>query len=784
MTEAAAAHLSRYGAALGAGRPGTSLREHRVLTTEVGNTVRYQQEVDGLPVLGGDVVVSLGKDRELTSMLSTMSTATKVPAAGISVSTAATAARATIARGRSANVSSAGRWLLDPAVIGMSSRHGPRGVYRFTVRAGVDLDREVFVDDQTGAPLLMFDNHHEANRIVCDNANALLNPNAADVPCTAPVRSEGGAPTLIADVDDVYTFVGATSDLYQSIGVDLTDMIGKDVSGTKKIASTVRLCYTGAGNCPYENAFWNGTEMYYGAGLTVDDVTGHELTHGVTDRTSELLYWGQSGAINESMSDIMGEIVDHRTATTGDSPTNWQLAEQSSIGAIRNLQNPTLFGDPDRTGSPNYQDDLGGGRFYDDNGGVHTNSGVSNKTAYLIMKGTAAEPGGTFNGQTVTGIDGAGDTFPKTALLYLLVDQSMSSGADFADLGVVLVQACNTLVGTNGFTAADCTEVQKATVATQLSTTPANAPQPADASTTCPVGTTKTVLFDSETGAAASKFTGSAEWTYGEDPFWGSNAHSGQDSWSNAKNFAGGSQTPRAESMATTNAIAVPSAGATYLSFHGWYFFEFLIDSTTGAVVQRWDGGTVEVDNLGDASGPLDVAALPWVNGPTTTLNTGGGNPAQGRQVYSADSAGWVGSRLDLTSFAGASIKPQFTVNYDNSSNYIGWFLDDITVYNCAPPPVVLSVVAGAPTITGKARVGKTLTAHTGTWSPLPVTFTYQWLRNGQPVAGATGAKYKLRKKDKGKRMSVTVTGAKPGYTSAAATSPQTKKVKKKKKHH
>ncbi|HRC08069.1 MAG TPA: hypothetical protein PLV41_07630, partial [Miltoncostaeales bacterium] len=63
--------------------------------------------------------------------------------------------------------------------------------------------------------------------------------------------------TAGADVDDVYTFVGATSDLYQSIGVDLTAMIGKDVGGTPKIASTVRLCYTGS--CPYANAFWNGT---------------------------------------------------------------------------------------------------------------------------------------------------------------------------------------------------------------------------------------------------------------------------------------------------------------------------------------------------------------------------------------------------------------------------------------------------------------------------------------------------------------------------------------------
>ena len=59
--------------------------------------------------------------------------------------------------------------------------------------------------------------------------------------------------------------------------------------------------------------------MFYGAGYAgADDVVGHEMTHGVIDRNSDLFYWGQSGAINESLADIMGEIVDHRnTLATG-----------------------------------------------------------------------------------------------------------------------------------------------------------------------------------------------------------------------------------------------------------------------------------------------------------------------------------------------------------------------------------------------------------------------------------------------------------------------------------
>ena len=61
--------------------------------------------------------------------------------------------------------------------------------------------------------------------------------------------------------------------------------------------------------------------MYYGTGYAgADDVVGHEMTHGVTERTSNLVYWGQSGAMNESISDIMGEIIDHRNVTGGDVP--------------------------------------------------------------------------------------------------------------------------------------------------------------------------------------------------------------------------------------------------------------------------------------------------------------------------------------------------------------------------------------------------------------------------------------------------------------------------------
>jgi hypothetical protein len=86
-------------------------------------------------------------------------------------------------------------------------------------------------------------------------------------------------------------------------------------------------------------------------------------------------------------------------------------------------------------------------------------------------------------------------------------------------------------------------------------------------------------------------------------------------------------------------------------------------------------------------------------------------------------------------------------------------------------------VVAGTPTITGTARVGQTLTANPGTWSPASAKLEYQWLRDGAAISGATAKTYKLIAADQGKRVSVKVTGTKAGYETASKTSAQTAAV-------
>jgi hypothetical protein len=326
----------------------------------------------------------------------------------------------------------------------------------------------------------------------------------------------------------------------------------------------------------------------------------------------------------------------------------------------------------------------------------------------------------------------------------------------------VLDQSCQALLGaaTAGFTAADCVNVHKAGLATELAMTPTNAAQPADAPATCPVGTAKAVLFDSETGTPTSKFTAGPAWTRNSAD-WGSNATSGLDSW-----FARDLPTIGNGALVAATGISLPAGQPSYLWFQQWRLLDYELNA-------YFDGGTVEVDDLGDAPGPVDAAALPWVNGPTHTLVSQFGNPASGRKGFGGDSFGFVASRLDLSSYAGRTIKPQFSMNTDDSVEYIGWWLDDVTVYTC----VAQAVNSAAPTVTGSAVVGRTLTANAGTWTPPDVTLTYAWLRNGTEVPGATATTYLLTADDLGAKIAVQVTGAKAGYQPGTATSAETDPV-------
>ncbi len=117
------------------------------------------------------------------------------------------------------------------------------------------------------------------------------------------------------------------------------------------------------------------------------DIVGHELTHGITFHSSGLLYQNHSGALNESLSDIFGYLIEHNI--TGN--TSWGLATEIFIhpegNSLRDLSNPPLYSDPDRLFGPFYVAETSYPTSSNDYGGVHTNSGIPNKVFYLLVEG-------------------------------------------------------------------------------------------------------------------------------------------------------------------------------------------------------------------------------------------------------------------------------------------------------------------------------------------------------------------------------------------------------------
>jgi bacillolysin len=183
-----------------------------------------------------------------------------------------------------------------------------------------------------------------------------------------------------------------------------------------------------------DNAYWNGEFMGYGSGRSYFkplagglDVAGHEMTHGVVENTANLQYSGQSGAINESMADIFGVLIDSDDWTLGE-----DVVQKSAYptGALRSMSNPNNGGTS--LNSPGYQP-KNMSQYYtgsEDNYGVHINSGISNYAFYL------------FATNTNVGRDKAGKVYYRALTTYL------TKTSKFADLRVAVLKSCQDLYGT------------------------------------------------------------------------------------------------------------------------------------------------------------------------------------------------------------------------------------------------------------------------------------------------------------------------------------------------
>ncbi|MFC9441027.1 M4 family metallopeptidase, partial [Nocardia sp. NPDC057030] len=435
---AAQAHANGVQKALGGnGDTAGNLVVESVFKIGTGATVRLRQEIDKVPVFGASAAESLTADGSLISVTGSLSKksqgkyATTQPSAQV----AQTALKKIAEQSKSApdrlRVTATKAYWYD-AKLAAKDEAQSIAVPAFKVEiAGAGADKKgepatwvVFVDaNSTGKVLDSWSETRHLNRVVCDNASQPIDPNEAGCGTSAiqPTRSEGEGPSGIQDVDDIYDYLGNTERFYAQYTqvANLTNLIGSDTGDGhgQALRATVRLCTYD--ECPYQNAFWSGSYMAYGSGLTTEDITAHELTHGVTQNTNGLVYRNEPGAINESMSDVFGELtflVD--TANPCNTAANrWQLGACSSIGVIRDMRNPKTHQNPDTYRGTYWYAGSG------DSGGVHTNSGVGNRTASLITDG------GTLNGVTVTGLG-----ITKTAALYWTTQTLLSSNSNYGAL--------------------------------------------------------------------------------------------------------------------------------------------------------------------------------------------------------------------------------------------------------------------------------------------------------------------------------------------------------------
>jgi Zn-dependent metalloprotease len=663
--ERAAAFLDDFGAAFGiGGRDWVSLTRSSALD-EVGmEHVRFRQIHQGVPVTGGELVVHLrgsavvAVNARTLAGLETIGTLPTMSAAEATMLVTEALEQGMGVTG--AELSEPRLELLNKGLLG--GRGFATELTWFIEARKTDLREFIWIDALHGKLRLQFSQLTDAlAREIYDTGDP--EDGVFDVLPGILERVEGGAATGDPDADDAYDFSGDTYDYFFNVhGRDSYD----DAGGA--LLSSVHFCPS-ADNCPYPNAFWNGTQMVYGEGLSrADDVDAHELAHAVTEKTADLFYYMQSGALNESYSDIFGETVDQGNLAGDDSSeVRWQIGEDipavSQLSSpLRNMMEPTLLGDPGKTSDAQF---VCGSDYRVDRGGVHSNSGVPNH-AYALMV-----DGGTYNGKTVTlmGLNKAGK------IQYRALANYLTSASDFLDNYNALKQACQDLIGTAGITAADCSEVGDALDAVELSATwpcsPAQAPAPA----LCSAGQAPSLWFSwdvESSGLTPCPPSGlPANWCLNQpSSLLGAFATSGVRSY---WGYNRGSVAALRLVVPTTGTLPADAR----MQFNHAHGFENV------GPVKYYDGGVVEYSTDGGATwidaGSKIVAGQTYGG----TVDTCCGNPLAGSSAFVADTWGYTATQLDLSALAGQGFWSAFHIGTDASGDEYGWFVDDIRIYTC-----------------------------------------------------------------------------------------------------
>jgi len=352
-----------------------------------------------------------------------------------------------------------GELVVFPAIDNISSTN--RLAYKFDIYATAPLYRaDVYIDAQTGAFIMENKRIYHANTPA--SGTSLYN---GTVSFTAD--SNGGLYRLrqTADGNGIQTFdcnngtsynnateITSNSTTFSGNATGVQAHFGAEQTHKYFLQSHNRNSFNGSGgiiksyvsyDTNYVNAFWDGTRMTYGDGDGVNygplvslDIVGHEISHGVTQFTANLVYSYESGALNESFSDVFGESIENFAQGNNDWLMGDAIGAGGSGGALRSMSNPNAYNNPD-TYKGTYWN---GGSS--DNGGVHTNSGVQNFWFYLLSTGgNGTNDNGDSYSVSSIGMDKAASIAYRNLSVYL------NSNSQYSDARAGAIQSAIDLYG-------------------------------------------------------------------------------------------------------------------------------------------------------------------------------------------------------------------------------------------------------------------------------------------------------------------------------------------------
>lgn len=415
--------------------------------------LRLGQTHGGIPVLGGELTLQVAEDGAVHSVLGRTLPALRI---GTRPSLSGDAALSTALAGLVKD----GKPLTHKAPTLVIFGDEESGNLALAYHAVVEYQgaeghafEDLLIDAHSARVLSQVSRIHTGlSRSIYDGKSKCLST-GSELPGTL-LYNEGGTSTdTIANA--AYTNTGSTYWFYKNfLNRDSYDGAGA------LLKSSVHFTFSTGFSCSGANAAWLGdpyNQMVYGDGDSTTfkalslaiDVTAHELTHAVTDKTSSLVYSNESGALNEGMSDIFGAAAEAWVASGGSSSGNpasitatantWKIGEEVAKagltgGALRFMNNPTA----DAYSKDYYPERITG---TSDNGGVHGNSGIANLAFYLLSQGGTHPRAKTTVSVTGIGIEKATKIFFKANTAIL------TSSAKFQDARNATAQAAKDLYG-------------------------------------------------------------------------------------------------------------------------------------------------------------------------------------------------------------------------------------------------------------------------------------------------------------------------------------------------